>query len=312
MDQDLSSHNDNAGDKANPVSVIPPDFFIDDDNRCLGTIVIEKSLAFFTECPVAGWHFHDLEDCWDELYVGAPLALVRQRDNAHDCNAVAVALADDYDGDPEHFDFDFILGYVPRSENEMIAKMLDMGWSDAFTAELTAVNAHGPYADRLRMTIYIQHKERISDEYLKKRLFVWTLNGDSAERFLRGLNENGYAAYFWRGEHPSEEYREQLPNAGGKVLFICRNHGSAALYLMHIVKKGPDAAYFFCEAGGMPDPRMFSDFLFVLTNVKGPIACSVDDYFKLTSHIVQNGGLCEYHWKEKTYLWVKELLGMDT
>lgn len=119
----------------------------------------EKKKEVFKECPIAGWNFHDPEDFWDELYEGAELALVREKKNKYDRNAVAVALAGDYDGDSDNFDFDFIIGYVPRTENKFIAQMMDLGWRDAFTAELTTVNDYGSYADRLRMTIYIQSKE---------------------------------------------------------------------------------------------------------------------------------------------------------
>lgn len=38
------------------------------------------------ECPVAGIAFHDINDIWDELYVGAEIALVRDSDNKHDTN----------------------------------------------------------------------------------------------------------------------------------------------------------------------------------------------------------------------------------
>ena len=45
------------------------------------------------ECPIAGLAYHDISDVWDELYVGAKLALVREKHNKYDTNAVAVALA---------------------------------------------------------------------------------------------------------------------------------------------------------------------------------------------------------------------------
>ena len=56
-----------------------------------------------------------------------------------------------------------IIGYVPRTENEMIAKMMDMGWKDAFTAELTTIKDHGSPDSRLRMTLYIQSKDEFED-----------------------------------------------------------------------------------------------------------------------------------------------------
>ena len=96
------------------------------------------------ECAVAGIGFHDIDDVWDELYVGAKIALVRERCNKYDRNAVAVALADDYDGDPDDFDFNFILGYIPRTCNSAIAVILDMGHEDIIEAEITEMNEHAP------------------------------------------------------------------------------------------------------------------------------------------------------------------------
>lgn len=82
---------------------------------------------------------------------------------------MAVALADDMEGDTENFDFDCIIGYVPRKENEMVAKMMDMGWGDVFTAELTTVKDNGTYDERLRMTIYIKNKiESMESWYAQK------------------------------------------------------------------------------------------------------------------------------------------------
>ena len=43
------------------------------------------------ECAVAGIAFHNIDDIWEELCVGDKLALVRERNNRYDKNAVAVA-----------------------------------------------------------------------------------------------------------------------------------------------------------------------------------------------------------------------------
>ena len=117
-----------------------------------------KQRVLYKACKIAGITFHDLKDVWDELYVGAKLALVRQRDNKYDKNAIAVALAGDYDGNPDDFDFNFILGYVPRTYNEHLALMMDMGWAEAFDCELSQVNGSNPYKVSLYMNIYIVSK----------------------------------------------------------------------------------------------------------------------------------------------------------
>ena len=122
------------------------------------------------ECPVAGIGFHDINDIWDELYVGAKLALVREPKNKYDKNAVAVALADDYDeNDPENFDFDFILGYIPRNNNAAIAAMLDLGWQEMLEAEITELKDHAPYSDKLHITVYIRSKNVPIKSSLKER-----------------------------------------------------------------------------------------------------------------------------------------------
>ena len=54
----------------------------------------EKRRVLYKECQIAGITFHDLGDVWGELYEGAELALVREKDNKHDKYAIAVALAD--------------------------------------------------------------------------------------------------------------------------------------------------------------------------------------------------------------------------
>ena len=119
------------------------------------------------ECPVAGIGFHDI---WDELYVGAKLALVREPKNKYDRNAVAVALADDYDENaPEDFDFDFILGYIPRNNNAAIAAMLDLGWQEMLEAEITELKDHAPYSDKLHITVYIRSKNVPIKSSLKER-----------------------------------------------------------------------------------------------------------------------------------------------
>ena len=70
------------------------------------------------------FHLNYDDELWDELEVGAKVALVREKSNKLDKNAVAIALADDYDGDPEDFDFDFILGLFPKRRMSRLFRCL--------------------------------------------------------------------------------------------------------------------------------------------------------------------------------------------
>ena len=65
--------------------------------------------------PLAGFRHYEAPNLWDAIRAGDSLDLVREPDNVHDRNAVRV----EWRG--------FKLGYVPRAQNEAVARMLDRG-----------------------------------------------------------------------------------------------------------------------------------------------------------------------------------------
>lgn len=67
------------------------------------------------ESPLAGYQYHRADGVWPFLRVGEPLRLVREPNNPHDPNAIAIYFRNDR------------LGYVPRNENRALAVMLDHG-----------------------------------------------------------------------------------------------------------------------------------------------------------------------------------------
>lgn len=70
----------------------------------------------FGQIPVAGVEYQDAEDRIEQLGFGEPVILKREPDNAHDHRAIAVMTLDNIK-----------LGYVPRSQNYALAKILDAG-----------------------------------------------------------------------------------------------------------------------------------------------------------------------------------------
>ena len=65
--------------------------------------------------PLAGFQYYQGKELWDEIKVGDTLTLVRESANAHDANAVRV----EWRG--------HTLGYVPRRDNQAIARHIDTG-----------------------------------------------------------------------------------------------------------------------------------------------------------------------------------------
>ena len=239
--------------------------------ECDGNAQAERQepLAFerkaLLECPVAGSGFPDIDDVWDELYVGAKIALVRERCNKYDKNAVAVALAGDYDGDPDDFDFNFILGYIPRTCNSAIAVILDMGHEDIIEAEITEMNEHAPYSDRLHITVYVKAKTPLPPS--DNRLRICSFEEDGWHAFADDVWRKGVALFRWGGFPPWEL---DLPKRGDKVAFVHKAEETAALYLMTVIATGDGCAPY---VENVEDLHWVDDCNpYALTVVKGPVS----------------------------------------
>lgn len=231
---------------------------------------------FFKECPIAGLSFHLEKDdsLWFDLEIGTALALVRDRNNRHDRNAVAVALADDYDGDPDNFDFDFILGYIPRTDNAELAALMDAGYADKFTAEITSLNQHGSYNDRIRITIYIESREPVV-RYPDLLRAEW-LDDESFGRMTSDLKRQGFAT-LRRGGFPCAW--QDLPQAGERIVMFHDEKEEIVFYLMHVLMTGED-----CLKLGIDRDEIFAidDCThFALTNVAGPVSAHPADLYFL-------------------------------
>ena len=104
------------------------------------------------DCHLAGRKYYDADEVWDKLKVGTLLQLVHDKENRHDPNAVAVMFHD------EEIDDDFCIGYIPREDNETIASILEMGWTEIFECSISKINpdAHSEY--QVHLTIKIKRK----------------------------------------------------------------------------------------------------------------------------------------------------------
>lgn len=108
----------------------------------------QKNALFMMECHLAGRMYHDANEVFDELKVGTPVYLCRDIENRYDEAAVAVYY---YRGEEE-----FLLGYIPREENQTLALFLEMGWSDLFQAFISQINPLAHYEQQIRLTIRVR------------------------------------------------------------------------------------------------------------------------------------------------------------
>ena len=92
--------------------------------------------------PLAGYQFHEGKRLWQEMKVGDALTLVREPDNAYDPRAVRV----DWNGHK--------LGYVPRAENEAVARQLDLG--NRLEARIVRMNKSRDPWKRIEFEVYLK------------------------------------------------------------------------------------------------------------------------------------------------------------
>ena len=91
--------------------------------------------------PLAGFQYYHGKQVWREMREGDALELVREPDNAHDPRAVRV----EWHG--------IKLGYVPRRENEAVARLLDRG--SRLEARITRlVKSRNPW-QRMLFEVYV-------------------------------------------------------------------------------------------------------------------------------------------------------------
>ena len=92
--------------------------------------------------PLAGFQFHEGKQLWKELQIGDALTLVREPDNPHDPRAVRV----DWNG--------HVLGYVPRAENEAVARQLDRG--NRLEARIVRMNKSRDPWKRIEFEVFLK------------------------------------------------------------------------------------------------------------------------------------------------------------
>lgn len=91
--------------------------------------------------PLAGIQFYSAKQWWAGMRAGDRLDLVREPANPHDANAIRV----EWQGHK--------LGYVPRRENQAVAREMDRG--AALEARISKLQRHRSPWQRLRMDIYV-------------------------------------------------------------------------------------------------------------------------------------------------------------
>ncbi len=111
---------------------------------------MEAKKKYFMDCHLAGRKYHDADEVWDKLKVGTVLQLQRDMDNRYDQDAVAVMYHNAEDEE------DYCIGYIPRGENETIASILEMGWTNMFECCISKIDEEAHSEHQVHLTIKIK------------------------------------------------------------------------------------------------------------------------------------------------------------
>ncbi len=108
---------------------------------------IKSNKEHFLSCNVAAFTYNQGCEVFDKLKVGKEVQLVREDENPYDHNAVAIFFGKTH------------IGYIPRRENDAIAKFLDLGYGDIFEARIQSVDSTAHPEEQVNIVVYLKRRE---------------------------------------------------------------------------------------------------------------------------------------------------------
>lgn len=92
---------------------------------------------------IAGFTYYDGCLVFDQLKIGSQLTMKREKENGYDPDAIAI-----------YFD-EFKLGFIPKDENFVICKFLDMGYENSFELRCNQLNHEAHTEHQVGCILYL-------------------------------------------------------------------------------------------------------------------------------------------------------------
>lgn len=99
---------------------------------------------------LAGAKYHDLYIVWQEIEVGTPVRVLRDRENLYDPCAIAVVYDRKSDGET------YLIGYIPASDNVQLYPFLEQGWEDMFECYVSKKDPEAHSEHQIEFTVRIK------------------------------------------------------------------------------------------------------------------------------------------------------------
>jgi len=107
---------------------------------------MKKDKLYYTEFHVAGVQYYEANEVMDRMKNGDKVRLVRDEDNHHDKEAIAIFYDDTH------------IGYVPRTETDKFVNFIDMGWGDIFETRISALKPDSHPESQIYVRVKILRK----------------------------------------------------------------------------------------------------------------------------------------------------------
>jgi len=108
---------------------------------CAGVAAAQSSEILVQSSITAGLAHHEAKAVWEQIKPGDALVLAREPSNVHDSGAVRV----EWNG--------HVLGYLPRTENEAVARQLERG--NLLQARVVSLGQYRNHRRRLELEVYL-------------------------------------------------------------------------------------------------------------------------------------------------------------
>jgi hypothetical protein len=101
----------------------------------------------FVNCHIAGFSYYDGIDVFYELKIGSELKLKIESENKFDVYAVSI------------YFHDVKLGYIPRTENKLIFKFLQLGYENLFETRINRITPDTSPENQIGISIRIRENK---------------------------------------------------------------------------------------------------------------------------------------------------------
>jgi len=102
----------------------------------------------FSTFHIAGFTYYNGVDVFENLKIGEELSLKAEPENRYDPNAVAIYYKEEK------------LGFVPKDENELLSKFLNLGYIDLFEVKINQVSIEAHPEKQIRVVVRIKEQRR--------------------------------------------------------------------------------------------------------------------------------------------------------